>query len=368
MLRGIQRVLFAVGFMLLTTATPLGASEKVFEVKNVYVDVTAENATAARKQAMREGEGKAFDILLKRLTLQHDWELLPWVEPVQRAQYIRDFTVSGEKTSSVRYLATYTYHFKAEAIRRLLKSRNIAFAETISKPVLVLPLLEDGARVTLWDEPNLWRDSWSNVSLTNGLVPIALPLGDLADISGVSAQQANNVEEGPLMAMAQRYGVNSVVVAKLVVAARDERGQPTDVDLIVNRIGDKYAGRTTALGLRLNEGETPEALLGRVANETINRLEESWKADNILQFGVANVLPVNLQIGALNEWLNVRKRLADVAVVQQVELALLSRDTVQLNLHFIGNLDQLIGSLRQVDLDLNVSGESWFLINLKASG
>jgi len=336
----------------------------VFEIKGVYVDVTAENVTQARKAAMREGEGKALDILLKRLTMKADKDFLPWVEPKDRAQYIRDFSVSGEKTSAVRYLAKLTYHFKPDAIRNLLRSRNIAFAETISKPVLVLPLLDDNGRLSLWDEPNPWSAAWSELPTDNGLVPIALPLGDLADISGLSAQQASDNDESALLNMANRYGVHSAIVPRLIVAARDVEGNPTDVDLVVNRVGDKNAGRTTMLGIRRAEGEDNSAFLQRVATQVTDAIEEVWKQDNLLQFGVADILPVNLTIDNLQEWLSVKQRLGTVAVVRNVELALLSRDTVQLNLHFIGNLDQLINSLRQVDLDLTVTGESWSLVNL----
>jgi len=342
-------------------------ADDVFEVSGVYVDVTAKNVTLARQEAMREGEGRALDILLKRLTMKADRGLLPWVEPSRRAQYIRDFSVNGEKSSSVRYLATYTYHFKPDAIRNLLKARGIPFAETISKPVLVLPLFEDGTRLSLWENPNPWRDVWSNQQTQNGLVPLALPLGDLADISGVNAQQALAGEREPLMTMAQRYEVPSVVIAHLSVTGRDSEGLPNSADLIVNRIGSPYEGRATLLGLAQQEGESATAFLSRLADTVSDIVQESWKRDNLLQFGQMDVLPVNLAIKGLPEWLAVKERLEKVAVVRRVELALLARDTVQINLHFIGKLDQLIGSLHQVDLDLTLNGESWSLLN-KAEG
>ncbi len=351
-----------VGLFILNMGTAQAGD--VFEVSGVYVDVTAKNVTLARQEAMREGEGRAFDILLKRLTMKADRDLLPWVESSKRAQYIRDFSVSGEKSSSVRYLATYTYHFKADAIRNLLKARGISFAETISKPVLILPLFEDGTRLSLWENPNSWRDVWSNQQTQNGLVPLALPLGDLADISGVNAQQALAGDREPLMTMAQRYEVPSVVIAHLSVTGRDSEGLPNSADLIVNRIGSPYEGRATLLGLAAQEGESANAFLTRLAEQVSDMVQESWKRDNLLQFGQMDVLPVNLAIKGLPEWLAVKERLEKVAVVRRVELALLARDTVQINLHFIGKLDQLIGSLHQVDLDLTLNGESWSLMNL----
>jgi len=349
------------GFFILSLST--AQADDVFEVSGVYVDVTAENVTRAREKAMREGQGRAFDILLKRLTMKADRGLLPWVEPAKRAQYIRDFSINGERSSSVRYLATYTYHFKPDAIRNLLKARGISFAETISKPVLVLPLFEDGTRLSLWENPNPWRDVWSGQQTQNGLVPLALALGDLADISGVSAQQAQAGERDALMALAERYEVPSVIVAHLSVTARDGEGQPIAADLVINRFGSRYEGRTTLLGLMVQDNETPQNFLKRLSETVSDRVQESWKRDNLLQFGQMDVLPINLPITGLPEWLNVKQRLEKVAVVRRIELALLARDTVQVNLHFIGQLDQLIASLRQVDLDLTLNGESWTLIN-----
>jgi len=341
------------------------SASDVFEIKGIFVDVTDKNVTQARKKALREGEARAFDILMKRLTMQADHGFLPWLEPKDRAQLVRDFSVSGEKTSAVRYLGTLSYHFKPHAIRRLLKSRAIPFAETFSKPVLILPLYDNGGTQSLWDEPNPWSAAWSNLSTTsNGLVPLALPLGDLADISGVSAVQAATGDEAALRNMANRYGTNGVVVAQLIVAGRDLENMPNVIDLVINRFGGKKTGRSTILGISITDEETTEVYLQRVAGLVSSTVEEGWKKDNILQFGQTGVLPVNLTIAGLPEWLNVKKRLNEVAVVRKIELALLSRDTVQLNLHFIGDLDQLIGSLRQVDLDLTVAGESWSLINL----
>ncbi|NVJ90147.1 MAG: DUF2066 domain-containing protein [Methylocystaceae bacterium] len=358
----IGRIFLAMAFSILLIRHANSAD--VFEIKGVYVDVTADNVTEARKKAMAEGQERAFDLMLHRLTLKEDRGLLPWVEPSKRAQYILDFSVADEKTSAVRYLAKLTFHFKPDLIRNLLKERAIPFAETISKPILVLPLFKDGTRLTLWDEPNPWSAAWSKRPANNGLVPIALPLGDLEDISGLSARQAADADPAALLNMAQRYGVHSAVVAQLVVAGRDENGQPNDVDLIVTRVGGANEGRNTSLGIRAQEGETSEDFLKRVTMQVSDDIEEEWKRQNLLQFGQSNVLPVNLNITGLPEWLSVKKRLAKVAVVRRIELALLSKDTVQLNLHFIGNLDQLIGSLRQVDLDLTLEHESWSLVNL----
>jgi len=310
---------------------------------------------------MREAQERALDVVLKRLTLKRDHGLLPWIEPNNRADYIRDFSVSNEKTSSVRYLATLTFHFKEEAIRGLLRSRGLSFSETRSKSVLFVPLYEDRGRLSVWEEPNPWAGAWRQKPTHHGLVPIAVPLGDLQDITTLTAQQAFDTDPAALDTLMQRYDTNGVVVALLRPRGLDGTGQPNAADLIVTRFGRDDAGRSTQVGLQAKDGETSANFLARLVDLTHDQVEETWKQANQLQFGSQAVLPINLAISSLQDWLSVRAKLDGLAVLRQVEIALLSRDLVQLNLHYLGSLDQLISALNQVNLDLSVQGESWYI-------
>jgi len=64
--------LFLPVLLVLLTLVNLSSARasNVFEIKNIFVDITAENATEARRLARREAEGKAMDIMLKRQLCQ----------------------------------------------------------------------------------------------------------------------------------------------------------------------------------------------------------------------------------------------------------------------------------------------------------
>ena len=91
-----------------------------------------------------------------------DHKRLPVMDPKQVATYVKDFNVTNEKNSEIRYLADLTYRFKPNDIRLLLRDNEIQFAETISKPMLVLPVYQIAGAVFLWDDPNPWREAWLN--------------------------------------------------------------------------------------------------------------------------------------------------------------------------------------------------------------
>ena len=96
--------------------------------------------------------------------------------------------------------------------------------------------------------------------------------------------------------------------------------------------------------------------------EAVLELADEVSAD-AQQIGAANTLTRSAnQLRADNtDWLAVRTRLGDVAVIRKSELVLLSRDEVRVNLHYIGDLDQLVLALEQLDLRLSQEGDEWFL-------
>ena len=332
----------------------------VFEVRDVAVDVTAETAAQAREQAHAEGEAGAFRTLLERLTLRIEHEGLPKLKPDEIASYIKDFSVADEKTSSVRYLAQLSFRFKHKEVRALLNDFGFSFAETVSKPVLVLPVFQNVGALILWDDPNPWRDAWAARPKLDGLVPTLLPLGDLADIAAIGAEQAMDGDPQRLAAIAGRYGASDTLVVFGVLRVDAAKARQV-LDVYFTRYGRQLKEQTEVVGFPQENDESVPKLLARAAEELTYIVEDNWKRDNLLQFERAGVIPVVLPISGLKDWLRVRTRLGGVAVVRRAEMVLLSRDRVRLNLHFIGETNQLALALEQADLALIQEGGKWFL-------
>ena len=141
-----------------------------------------------------------------------------------------------EKHSTVRYIATLTYRFKPAPVEQLLRDAGIAFAETRSKPVLVLPVLRTGDSLALWEDPNPWRTSWANLPAADGLVPFTVPIGDLTDIAAINAQAASTGDAQKLGAIAARYDAGSTLVASATIHTAAD-GSAKAVGLAASRYG-----------------------------------------------------------------------------------------------------------------------------------
>ncbi len=333
----------------------------VFEVKGVHVDMTAETAAAAREEALAAGERLAFRRLLERLTLLADRDRLPEFGGEEITAYVKDFSVAEEKASPVRYLATLDFRFKPEDVRRLLIDYALPFAETTSKPLLVLPVYEAAGALMLWDDPNPWRDAWAARPTAGGLVPLVLPLGDLSDIAAIGVDQASAGDAQRLAAIAAKYGAGDVLVAHGILRLDTRRGLP-DLEVYLTRYGTALQEETMVQTFAATANEGLDELLRRAAAALTRQVEDNWKRDNLLRFGRPAVLAVTVRIRGLGDWLAVRKRLQGVAVIRRTDLVLLSRAEVRVNLHYIGESEQLTLALEQADLTLSREDDEWILV------
>ncbi|MFI4986641.1 MAG: DUF2066 domain-containing protein [Alphaproteobacteria bacterium] len=337
----------------------------VFAVRDVAVDATAATAAAARDRALATGQRLAFTRLLARLTLKRDARQLPKVGDAALADLTEGFEVQEEKHSPVRYIAKLIYRFKLAGIEELLRSAGVAFAETPSKPVLVLPVLRTGGSAVLWEDPNPWRTTWANQPPADGLVPFIAPVGDINDIADIGAQAASSGDAPKLAAIMTRYGAGSVLV--LTAAPRMKAdGSLSAVDLAASRYGSGSDAQVAISSLPARPGETLDVVLGHAADQVEAEIGERWKMDNLLHFDEAQEAVIAVPIASLDDWVKVRGRLDQVASVKQAMLVYLSRSDARIDVQYLGGLPQLKLALVQHDLLLTEEGEG-LMLRLAAS-
>ncbi len=333
----------------------------IFEIDNIQVDVAAETAALARQQALQQAEKRAFYALMQRLALREDQDRIPELGREDIQSYVRDFSVVSEKASSVRYIATLSYRFKPEEIRQFLRAFGVPFAETKSKPVVVLPVLEVGARVLLWDEPNPWRRGWGERRSPEGLVPLYLALGDLTDITTIGAAEALAGDNAKLNAIAERYGAAQTIVAHANISIEPSTGQQIATITLLRPSNPLPIDQRSQTYTQLAD-ESVSEMLTRLTEETVQQIEDSWKRDNVIWTEGTGVLAVTVPITGLPDWLSVKKQLGEVTIVRRAEIVLMSRDQVRVNIHYAGGPDQLTTALEQTNLSLQQESGEWIVM------
>ena len=357
--------------------------ESVFTVAHVPIDAEAASAADARELAIAAGQRTALEILLRRLTVEGATIPAPAGETI--AAMVAGFAIDGELVSTTRYRAGLTVDFDPAEVRRLLRENGVAYAETVSKPVLVVAVQRDPGGIRLWEEGNRWRRAWEERPSDGGLVPILLPLGDVIDLGTVDAERALASDADDLTALATLYGTTEVVVAVAGLSGSAAVAKPAApaAPAAEGADGDApAAGRALTLSLRRIaaegnravqktliglQGESERALLKRGTDRVVTLLEDDWKAANLIRYDEQRVIRAAVPIASLGQWVSIQRRLATLAMVAAVEIDSLSRREGRITLRYHGTEDQLRLALSQDDLKLSPEEDGWWLRQRAAS-
>lgn len=333
----------------------------LFTVSPVPVDVTAENALAARDKAIAEGEARAFRLLIERLVQPDQRKSVPKVTAAQMNDLVQGFEVAHERRSGVRYLADYTVHFRGEAVRALLRGAGISFADVASKPVVVLAVYDLNGNSLLWEDPNPWRNAWQNSNPGSGLVPVVRPLAQIEDLQAIDAAGATAGDDAKLRAISQRYGNADLLVS--VATPRLEGGKVTGLDVVTTRYTPGAPGgeQRWVIADVANPGESTEALMARAVGDVMQQVEQAWKNASTVDANVTGVLLARVPAVSLQDWIAVRDRLAGIPAVRGSRLVSLDRQGAKVELRYVGDEQQLRLALGQRDLELSGNDPDWIL-------
>ena len=365
-----------IGALVLLLVCGTARANSVFTVAHVPIDAEAASAAEARELAIAAGQRAALETLLRRLTVAGTALPAPAEEPI--AAMVAGFAIDRELVSTTRYRALLTVDFDPAEVRRLLRESDIAYAETVSKPVLVVAVQRDPGGILLWEDGNRWRRAWEERPPHGGLVPILLPLGDVIDLGTVDATQALASDVDALTALAALYSTSeaAVAVAGLSGSAAVAKPSAPAAQGAENTDDAPAAGRALTLSLRRiaadesgaiqktligREGESERALLKRGTDWVITLLEDDWKDTNLIRYDKHRALRATVPIAGLGEWVSIQQRIAALAMVASVEIDSLSLREGRVTLRYHGTEDQLRLALGQNDLDLAPEADEWVL-------
>jgi hypothetical protein len=369
--QAIRRVV-STALVLLALAAPLRpvAADDDSYSATVTVDATADNVTKARDVARLDGQRKALAAVVDRLNggSGSGNAKLAKLTDNQITDLVASFEVADEKMTAVRYVASYTYHFQPAALKTALTSAGIPVAPPNAGPPanaavspdsgaksIVLPVLQDGTKATLWDDPNPWRQAWQKRPAGSGATHLIVPLGDVGDITVIDAEKARGGDAEALAAIAKKYGGDDALLLLAVPRTRDKPG----LDVTVRRY---HAGQFVDVhseSIDANPGEKDSDLDRRAADVIAADIDSGWK--NLKEpAGPPGSLVAVLPINGLDDWIKLRDQVSTLPSIRKVELQSLSRQEARINIQYVGNLDQLKSSFATIGLDLE-SGDPWRL-------
>jgi len=334
-----------------------------YAINGVSVDKTAKSAAAARRLALAEGRRLAFLRLIGRIVPknQHYKIKKPKIESLEKM--ILGVQIESEKNSQIRYIANLNIEFLAPEVRRYLRGVGVGFAETFSKPILVLPILRGENGDVLWAYSNEWRAAWKQLPRSYSLTPFKIPDADPLMSKLINADQALNGEQNRISAIASHYKTKGVLLA-VAALKKDRLSGEKIVELVVSRFGTGISDNTEVQSLRAPTSTPMFAFFTSAAKRIRDDFSESWKINNQIRFSDRGTIDVVVKFDSLPEWINIRTKLEAIAALEQIDITQISLKRVLLRLSYFGSPDQLMVSLSQKNLELKQNTDNWTITSV----
>lgn len=189
-----------------------------YTIEGIKVDVTSETSVAAREESFNQAQILAFNKLLRSIILKEDQNKIPGFEASEISNFISDYSVSDEKLTGTRYLATYQFSFDKEQVNQFLLNYGIQPTAFEPRKVLVLPVFTKQETIIIGED--FWHYNWQ-AALSKNSDDYVLPLFDLEDQFKARAFTEQN-ETSSLKELAGKYGADTVFVAWLKTKPEEE--------------------------------------------------------------------------------------------------------------------------------------------------
>jgi len=300
-----------------------------FTVAGVGVDATGDNAIDAQTTAISEGQAKAAQILLKRLTLaeQRASQNVPEIPQEMVAKMIRALEIANEKRSTQRYLGDITVAFSPTQVQQYLQSKGMTMVSSQAEKRLVVPILSGAG---LWAE-NDWHKSWKNGGFENSLTPMEPIDLTLGNDSLMSASQASSLDMDALKRLGGMFGARQVLVVKAEPALGGIRVTMNDISV--------------DSGLARNMGTISAGSYDAAARAVSERLEDDWKSASVTLAQNAVSMPVSVLYKSHGDWLNLQSVINNSAQIQGARLDALSKDGALMTITYGGDFNRLQNEL-----------------------
>ena len=304
----------------------------VFLVRDVAVDVTAENSVEARSKAFDEARTIAANLLVDRMTTAQDRArvggLLINTDIAKRLAAAVD--VQDEKQSATRYVGLLSVKFDPRAVEAFFKVYDLPYVETQASLALAIPQSAEGV------DPFVWAELWFEDENKNVLTPYVSALtsypGDIYWFT-VEAEAAISGARRGLVFEAFTYGEQYYV--RLSEVSPDYTGERQ-----LNTVG-------------------PFETLEAAKTGAIRYLESDWKNQAVVRATGESAVSAVAVFSTHDSWSQIERTLKSSKLVKNFVVENMSIRGADLVFTYTGRPDQLAAELRASGVYLSALDEGW---------
>lgn len=302
----------------------------------VIADIEGTSPQDAQEKAIDYAQKRAFFLALYELNPEKAQSIATSLEEETLLRYIRGYEIVQDRTIGNRYQAQFKVSLSDVQMRQLATDDPLAYVgSTAPRPnsMLIIPVLDNGTDLLLWDGSNVWRSIWNSVALERGEGLLVMPFGDPTDVSWVNNKDVLSSNFESLEPWLGRYGTNTA--AEVLVTYALER-DPIAVDVAVRYIDPEHEFTRNYTFEAANKEDTPELLLIQAASRIAEEIkDEAYKRGEKQQMAKSGVQQqaVRFYFQRLPEWVHIREKVKKVPNLLKVHVTQIGVNHADIDLH-----------------------------------
>lgn len=332
----------------LLCASQAMAASAVYTVE-LYVDVTSANASQAREKALTEANRKALETVAAKITTAEGLTKIMSLEDSQLANFIKEVSVTSEKSSDIRYIANLQIVINDALLKAYMAEQEIPYMMETSRNVLVIPLFREFKtdRPMLWESGNLWRQAWEASSSGNSPIRIFSIPANGANYAAIDAEKAAVLDGMALNTVARNNQAPDIYVLDATYDG---------IDGLLIQISS-YVGGTNAVETMKVPGMRGPDLFADAVRAVRAKIAGDIKGRDIQESRTQSDMVVMYNYNNIREWINLEKAIKELPYVKRLNLEAIGGGKVQFKVIYIGARTRLIGALNNMGFSLQDHGD-----------
>jgi len=264
-------------------------------------------------------------------------------------------------------VATLDFSFRVDAVRQLLVSQGLPYLDRQAQVLTVIPVFAapaGGQQAVALEGEKVWRQAWTGLDLINSLTPIKLAVAGpsstndtflkllAGDRSRLGVVQAESSADKLLLAIASPSADGSKLTVALI-------GEDWVGPIELRRTYTLYykdlsytSEWASVIALSTLEGRWKDSQ--GIAGGGEAAAQAGWSATDggDAPVGAGRSVRMTVQFDSLEQWVDIRGRLRDVAGAQNVQVGAMSARGAEVTVNFPGGPDALQSKLAPQGLAL----------------
>lgn len=335
MIKFVTRLALAPFFLVLFWGLSAQAADP-FTVVGVSVDATGRSAIEAQTKAIQDGQMRAAQAVLERLTLSSEREAksLPALNQDTVARMIRALEIANEKRSANRYLGDITVAFNPREVQAYLQGLGLNMVTSQSRKRVVLPYYRGEL-----DPQSGWFRDWTSSKYAHALTPIEIIPQDKFNLVPRNAQTLMSMTLGELADLGRTLGVEQILVTDGIDGFAGFDAATVDIALDTGDRRDIRVDKFALGGLTY-------------ADAIVQNMEEEWKRNTVTLASDAVTIAVSVLYRSQAEWQTLKAAIDSAAQIQDARLDAMSKDGALMSVTYAGNMDRLKRELAFKGVDI----------------